>query len=302
MRLVVPQAGAADLMIRSLTMADADAVLKLFHGYDREFFGEPLVDLDDLVSGWQAPSFSFDDTRGHVNNAGELVAFGTLDVSGQLEICCRPAWVDPLATALADHFESRARDHDLATVDRSIAESDTAGRADLVARGYRRHHTSWILRLDEDTPIAGRVLPAGYAVRPFRAGDGPAVHAVIRDAFATWDTRERSYQDWEAMTLGRSGGDPASYRVATHHGEIIGAAVVFDSANEAWVAQLATHVDHRGRGVAQQLLASAYEAGRERGLAFAGLSTDTRTGALDLYVRLGMRVLFTLENWALTLD
>ena len=39
-----------------------------------------------------------------------------------------------------------------------------------------------------------------------------------------------------------------------------------------------------------------------RGLSYAGLSTDTRTGALDLYQRLGMRVLFTLNNYNLALS
>ena len=35
-----------------------------------------------------------------------------------------------------------------------------------------------------------------------------------------------------------------------------------------------------------------------RGLSAGGLSTDTRTGALDLYLRLGMRVLHTVHNWS----
>jgi mycothiol synthase len=63
------------------------------------------------------------------------------------------------------------------------------------------------------------------------------------------------------------------------------------------VSHLAVDRAHRRRGVAQQLLADAYAAARERGVSDAGLSTDTRTGALDLYVRLGMRVKFTLDNW-----
>ena len=55
--------------------------------------------------------------------------------------------------------------------------------------------------------------------------------------------------------------------------------------------------------MAQQLLADAYAAARARGLPHAGLSTDTRTGALDLYLRLGMRVLFTsatTTSWTLS--
>ena len=54
--------------------------------------------------------------------------------------------------------------------------------------------------------------------------------------------------------------------------------------------------------MAQQLLAEAYAAARDRGLPHAGLSTDTRTGALDLYLRLGMRVLFSLDNYELDLS
>ena len=68
------------------------------------------------------------------------------------------------------------------------------------------------------------------------------------------------------------------------------------------MAQLAVARAHRRRGVAQQLLAEAYAAARERGVLNAGLSTDTRTGALDLYRRLGMREKFTLHNLELDLS
>ena len=51
---------------------------------------------------------------------------------------------------------------------------------------------------------------------------------------------------------------------------MIGAGTVFDSADEAWVAQLAVARAHRGRGVAQQLLADAYAAARARGLPARG--------------------------------
>ena len=54
--------------------------------------------------------------------------------------------------------------------------------------------------------------------------------------------------------------------MATFDGAVIGAATVFDSADEAWVAQLAVAKPHRGRGVAQQLLAETYAAARARGI------------------------------------
>jgi GNAT superfamily N-acetyltransferase len=121
----------------------------------------------------------------------------------------------------------------------------------------------------------------------------------VSEAFGEWATGPaRTFADWDATVLRRPGVDTGTFRVATWHGRLVGVCVVFDGAEEAWVSQLAVHRDHRGRGVAQQLLAEAYAGARARGLRSGGLSTDTRTGALDLYLRLGMRVLHTVHNWS----
>lgn len=54
--------------------------------------------------------------------------------------------------------------------------------------------------------------------------------------------------------------------------------------------ELATRKDQRNRGLAQALLADAFGAARAHGATRATLSTDSRTGALDLYLRVGMKV------------
>ena len=59
---------------------------------------------------------------------------------------------------------------------------------------------------------------------------------------------------------------------------------------EGWIQQLATEANHRHRGIATALLGTAFAGFRERGRTRAGVSTDSRTGALDLYERVGMRV------------
>ncbi len=51
-----------------------------------------------------------------------------------------------------------------------------------------------------------------------------------------------------------------------------------------------------------ELLAETFPAARDRGLTEGGLSTDTRTGALGLYQRLGMEVQHTIDCWTLDLD
>ena len=299
----VLQVDGQPLRRRLLVDADAPAVLALVHDYDRAFYGEPLADLADLLAEWQAPGFDLARDSLAYEDGDGLAAVGLLDPRGLVDVSTRGRWrglgVEGL---LLDELEARARARGLAETNAFVADGDAAGAERLQGRGYRLHHTSWILQLDPGAPVATRTLPAGYAVRPFRPEDAEAAFAVVSAAFGEWQTGPpRTFEDWTAEVLRRPGVDPSAFRVATYQGEVVGTCVVFDGEDEAWVSQLATAREHRGRGVAQQLLAESYAAARQRGLLKGGLSTDTRTGALDLYQRLGMRVLHTVHNWSLDL-
>jgi ribosomal protein S18 acetylase RimI-like enzyme len=56
------------------------------------------------------------------------------------------------------------------------------------------------------------------------------------------------------------------------------------------VQQLAVPEAHRGQGLGTQLLHEAFGRFGARGRTSVGLATDSRTGALDLYLRTGMQV------------
>ena len=61
----------AELIEGPLTLADAPALLTLFHTYDRRFFGEPLMDSDDLLSDLQSPEFDLaTDSRAYRTGGG----------------------------------------------------------------------------------------------------------------------------------------------------------------------------------------------------------------------------------------
>ena len=215
-----------------LTLDDVPALLALFHRYDRRFFGEPLMDADDLEADLSAPDVDLAaDTLGLRTRDGILVAGGFLLPRGHLEAQFAEGWDSPeLQRRLVDFGENRGRQRGLDAVFRFLAEADTKGAAGLIARGYRLAYTAWILRLDSDTPIHGRELPAGYAVRPFALDDAEAAFVVIRDAFGEWDTApERDFASWRARIFDRPHVDPSAFRVATYQGEVIGASIVFDS-------------------------------------------------------------------------
>jgi ribosomal protein S18 acetylase RimI-like enzyme len=59
---------------------------------------------------------------------------------------------------------------------------------------------------------------------------------------------------------------------------------------EAFVSRLAVRRDQRHQGLAQALLVDAFAQGREHGASRLALSTDSRTGALGLYQKVGMEV------------
>ena len=78
--------------------------------------------------------------------------------------------------------------------------------------------------------------------------------------------------------------------VTDRSGEVVGVGWVLPSRDSGYVMSLAVRKDQRGRGLARALLVDCFEVSRGAGMARAELSTDSRTGALGLYERVGMEI------------
>jgi ribosomal protein S18 acetylase RimI-like enzyme len=125
---------------------------------------------------------------------------------------------------------------------------------------------------------------------------------VIEVAFLEWSVREREkYEDFHASVVGRPGFEPWNLRVVTDvAGTVVGCGLVNLAESEdgrpteAFISRLAVRRDQRNRGLAQVLLVDAFAVAREHGAAVSGLSTDSRTGALGLYEKVGM---VTTDVW-----
>ncbi|MFC6344729.1 GNAT family N-acetyltransferase, partial [Nocardioides hankookensis] len=179
----------------------------------------------------------------------------------------------------------------------------SAGDRLLEALGYRVRWESWVLQLPEGATVPDRALPDGYTIREATVDDYPACWTVLEDAFLEWSVREREpFDDFLARTVQRPGFQPWNLRlVVDPDGEAVGATVVLLYGTEAYVDRLATRKDQRGRGIAQSMLVDAFAAGRAHGAVTSGLNTDSRTGALGLYEKVGMRVTQTWVNRAIGL-
>ncbi len=146
-------------------------------------------------------------------------------------------------------------------------------------------------------------MPAGVTIRSLRRPDDDrALHAVIEEAFDTWPDRDvgMSFEDWSASYLDRAV-DTDLVVVAEEAGRIVGAAVCIPEEGEGWVDQLAVLPAAWGRGIGGAVLQASFQRFRDRGLAAAALSTDSRTGALGLYEHAGMAVTESFTRYTLVL-
>ena len=101
----------------------------------------------------------------------------------------------------------------------------------------------------------------------------------------------------------RPGFEPWQLRAVVDPDGVTVAACVAQLANAfGYVSHLAVRRDQRGLGLARALLADAFANAREHGATRFELSTDSRTGALGLYHRVGMEVTQTWVHRAIRLQ
>lgn len=305
MRSAIVPGLPAGLDSRPLRRDDVPAVLDVVAAHEAHVLGEALIDREDLEADWERPSFDGARDSAGVWAGDQLVACAEVYRARRAEVAVHPAHKGRgIGSALADWTATLAREQGGALVGQTVPDADEAARALFVGRGYRALWHSWVLAHPADRPVRPVPVPAGYRLRAFEPGrDEHAAYRVIEDAFSEWPDRDPVDEaDWAAGVLRRPGFAPWQLLLAVTDEvpdeAVVGAAHLVLSDDTGWVQQLAVARPHRGRGLAQALLAAAFTAARERGAARAELSTDSRTGALDLYLHLGMEVTSAYTHWA----
>jgi GNAT superfamily N-acetyltransferase len=282
------------LSSRVLTTDDARAVFELAAAQEIADIGRAEIELADIVSDWSRPSWDVATHTVGVFDGDRLVGYGEITGHDRGDSAVHPDYRRRgIGTAIAGWMAQSARDHG-GTGYGSPVPQGSPGDQLLEALGYRIRWTSWVLDLPLGTEIERRDIPDGYAVREARPEEYAAVHDVKEDAFLEWSVRPReSYADFEASVLGRPGFEPWNLRVAIDpSGDVVGTALVIKVAEppESFIDKLAVRRDQRNRGLAQALLVDAFAAGRAHGAVRQCLSTDSRSGALSLYEKVGMVV------------
>ena len=287
---------------RPLTFDDVDAVVELANTCERHDTGVVMLDREDVVADLRQEGVELPRDTVGIFEGGRMV--GSAMLPGD-----RGAWVDVhpeargrgIGTSLRLFIERRARERGFRRIGQTIDDRRKEAAGFLVQAGYTPRRTAWVLTIEHaERPTDPRV-PDGIRLRHYHPGDEDGTFAVFEHAFAEWpDRTPSSPATWRALTIEREGFEAEDLLLAVAGEEIVGGAFLIES-GEIWVDKLAVHRGHRHRGIARALLQTAFQRSFDRGYTASSLSTDSDTGALTLYEKLGMRVSQSHTHYALDL-
>jgi predicted N-acetyltransferase YhbS len=300
--LAVSLPGISNLAVRPATPSDVEAITDLVAACEVAADGVAEVDRTDVEQALRVAG-----ERDTIVAAApdRLAGWATL-AGDRATVDVHPAWHGRgVGAALRAWTEARARASGLGRIRQVVTDGDKRAHRSFEAAGYRPAYTAWILQMALEDEPPRVVIPPGIVIREYRPGDATATYRVIEDAFNEWPGRRPTdFEGWSAHITSHTAFAPHLSRLAFDGDELVGAALSDDygGPGEGWVQQLATRATHRHRGIARALLQSVFAAFHATGRRQVGLSTNSTTGALTLYRRLGMTVRRSYTGWARELE
>jgi mycothiol synthase len=282
----------AGLTTRPLQKTDAHAVFVLMAAQEQQDIGQVAIEEADIVSDWSRPSHDLGARSVGVFDGETLVAYAELMGADRADTSVLPSHRGRgIGTWLAWWLQDLGRRLGSSVVGMPVPQGSPGDRL-LEELGFRVRWTSWVLKLPAGATIPERELPPGHVIRTAEPEELRAAHDVLEDAFLEWSERDReTFEDFAAATTGRPGFEPWNIRVVLDpEGAVVGVSLVLvsDNGTTGYVDRLAVRGDQRNRGIAQALLVDSFAQARAHGTSTSELSTDSRTGALGLYQRVGM--------------
>jgi mycothiol synthase len=295
--------------VRAPDWADLPAVLELVTASDVVAIGESDLTEDVLASEWRGLDLEHD--AWVIELEGRIAAYAAFDDRGGGRMIA-DGYVHPelrgrgLGSKLIDVTEAHARgrvesqpaDARVYLQHASVVGDDCTPNL-FPQRGYEP--AQYQFRMLAELSAAPQVPPAsGVEIRLFRdPGERRDVYAVLEDAFAFGrdDFRRRSYEDWARNVFGREHFDPTLTWVAIEAESIVGANVCGwkEGGDWGWIGTLGVLPSHRGRGIGEALLRTAFAELWRRGERRVALGVAAYSeSATRLYERAGMRRLYTI--------
>lgn len=295
--------------LRSAVLDDLDGVAATLLADDLADVGESHFDADFVRDQWSAPGVVLSEDGWVITDPnGSIVGHALVSPDGEDKL---KSWgvVHPehrglgIGSALLDRMEARASERLRglrgAVLHTAVTDTDTAGAALVLSRGFAHVRTFRHLQIDLDgSPRDPGEPPPGIeigAIEPDR--DLRRVHAIFVEAFShEWGYRPIPFEEWIGNEVEVPSFDPRLWLLATAEDQAVGALSGIVSGDRGWVGELGVRAPWRGRGIATAMLHRSFARFAARGLHRVMLNVDSEnsTGAVRLYERVGMR---TARAW-----
>jgi predicted N-acetyltransferase YhbS len=286
--------------LRTASAADVEGVTRLIAACEEAVDGVADVHPSDIG---QAIALAAGDAM-VADASGRIVGWASL-IGDRATVNVDPMQDDgTIRPALQTWTEARAREHDLSRVRQIVSDVDKAANVSLRDAGYEAIYSAWVLEATLNGPPDTGYAPQGITIRPYTPDDALQTYRLIEDAFAEWPGRQSiDFETWSSYLISHEAFAPNLSRLAFDGDELVGAAMseAYSGEDDGWVEQLATKGSHRRRGIAHSLLRSVFAAFYAADRRRVGLSTNSLSGALSFYERVGMVVRRSYTAWALTL-
>jgi mycothiol synthase len=288
------------------TMDDVKAVSELLNTCDIAEYGEPDITLDDLRTGWQAPSFHLDTDAWMVIDPEERLV-GYVEM-GQMQHAKIFAYMRVLPTyagrGIGEHLLQLAE----AWGRQQMAEADPEVRVTLnswasfnneVAQqrleraGYELIRRHWRMEIDMEVAPPEPEWPEGITLSTFQPGSDRQIFEMMDAAFQDhWGHMPGNFEEWRHWTVERETFDPTLWFLAFEGDQLAGGSLCTTFMDMGWVDTLAVLRPWRRKGLGMALLLYSFGEFYRRGRRKVGLGVDSQnlTGATRLYERAGMHV------------
>jgi ribosomal protein S18 acetylase RimI-like enzyme len=274
---------------RPAAIDDADAIYRLIAANEREWHGRAEVVADQVTANLSRPLIRLErDTLIVDAPNGDVAAWAWLHDGKHAQIDVHPSYRGlGIGTRLLDWVEAGSRALGSEWLAQIVDDADRGGTELLRSRGYDVLATNWLL----ERPISSQpaAAPDGIRLAGYDGDRAQEVYELVEAAFAAFQPRRKSFEEWTELTVGRSTFLPDMSTLAYVGDEVAGAVIALDG-DEGYVEQLAVRDDQRTKGIARAMLDRTCAEFLSRGRSTCILWTHSGTGALAMYERLGMRV------------
>ena len=296
----------SDLLVRSATRDDAQAIADMNIAHERAAFGEAETIVDDVFEFWDSEAMDLAHNTCIITaHNGEIVGYtGVAAQRSRIALdahtTVHPAYQDSVIGSYLLQFVEQcvkalyeanpALPHSL------YAWGFTPTSKHLLERhGYVTEHSDYTMGIQFDEEPTAPELLQGITIRPFVSGQEEyAVYEVIAEAFPDIDGKPyRPYDEWYENVFKKSSSfEPSMLYVAIAEGQVVGTTLcrIYPELQDGYIWQVAVRRVWRKHSIALQLLRTAFSEYYRRGVRHVELSVNSQnaTGAHELYARAGM--------------